>query len=98
MSEYRLKTGKIGEAVVKGYKKTENAFVNGYKKIENAVVSRYKKIEDKFIEAYLERGDEEQFVNFSKKIPHRNRPMGFCLFGYSYYRCGILRYCVVKLR
>ena len=59
MSEYKLKTGKTGEAVIKGYKKIENAFVNGYKKIENAVVSKYKKIEDKFIEAYLDKGDEE---------------------------------------
>ena len=35
---YTLKTGKVGEAVVEGYKKIENGVVVGYKKIENGVV------------------------------------------------------------
>ena len=30
MSEYKLKTGKVGEAVINGYKKIENAFVNTF--------------------------------------------------------------------
>lgn len=52
MSEYKLKTGKIEETVVNGYKKIENAFVGGYKKIENAFV-------DKFLEKVDEDKEEE---------------------------------------
>ena len=54
MSEYKLKTGKIEETVVNGYKKIENAFVGGYKKIENAFV-------DKFLEKVDEDKEEEPY-------------------------------------
>lgn len=48
MSEYRLKTGKLGEKVVKAYKRTEELFVSSYKKIEIAFVDRFlEKAEDK---------------------------------------------------
>lgn len=47
MSEYRLKTGKVGEKVVKGYQKIEDTVVGGYKKIENAFVDTFlEKVED----------------------------------------------------
>lgn len=59
MSEYRLKTGKVGEAVVDTYKKIEDTVVGGYKKIETGVVGGYKKIEDVFVETFLEKvGDD----------------------------------------
>lgn len=41
MSEYKLKTGKLGEKVVDGYKAVENAVVGGYKKIEGAFEKRF---------------------------------------------------------
>lgn len=41
MSEYKLKTGKLGEKVVGAYKKVEDAFVGAYKKIEDAFVDRF---------------------------------------------------------
>ena len=37
MSEYKLKTGKIGEKVVEAYQKIEDAVVSGYKRIEDGV-------------------------------------------------------------
>lgn len=61
MAEYKLKTGKVGEAVVNGYKKIENGVVDGYKAIEKGVVDGYKKIENGFVERFLERvGEDEQ--------------------------------------
>ena len=61
MAEYKLKTGKVGEAVVNGYKKIENGVVGGYKAIEKGVVDGYKKIENSFVERFLERvGEDEQ--------------------------------------
>lgn len=61
MAEYKLKTGKVGEAVVNGYKKIENGVVGGYKAIEKGVVDGYKKIENGFVERFLERvGEDEQ--------------------------------------
>ena len=61
MAEYKLKTGKVGEAVVNGYKKIENGVVDGYKAIEKGVVDGYKKIENRFVERFLERvGEDEQ--------------------------------------
>ncbi len=61
MAEYELKTGKVGEAVVNGYKKIENGVVGGYKAIEKGVVGGYKKIENGFVERFLERvGEDEQ--------------------------------------
>ena len=61
MAEYKLKTGKVGEAVVNGYKKIENGVVDGYKAIEKGVVVGYMKIENSFVERFLERvGEDEQ--------------------------------------
>lgn len=61
MAEYKLKTGKVGEAVVNGYKKIENGVVDGYKAIGKGVVDGYKKIENSFVERFLERvGEDEQ--------------------------------------
>lgn len=67
MSEYKLKTGKIGEAVVGAYKKVEDAFVDKFLekdgdssgelhlktgKIEDTVVKGYKKVEDSVVDGY----------------------------------------------
>lgn len=41
MSEYKMKPGKIGEAVVGAYKKVEDTVVGGYKKIEDAFVDTF---------------------------------------------------------
>ena len=59
MAEYKLKTGKVGEAVVGAYKKIENGVVGGYKKIETGVVGGYKNIENKFVDTFLEEVKEE---------------------------------------
>ena len=45
-----LKTGKIGDTVVEGYKKIEAGVVEGYKKIETSVVQGFQKVSDKFVE------------------------------------------------
>lgn len=58
MSEYKLKTGKLGDAVVNTYKKIETTVVDGYKKIEDGFVGGYKKIEDGFVETFLEKKEE----------------------------------------
>lgn len=63
MAEYKLKTGKVGEAVVNGYKKIENGVVDGYKAIEKGVVDGYKKIENSFVERFLERVGEDEHGN-----------------------------------
>ncbi len=61
MAEYKLKTGKVGDAVVNGYKKIEKGVVEGYNAIEKGVVDGYKKIENSFVERFLERvGEDEQ--------------------------------------
>lgn len=57
MSEYKLKTPKAAEAVVKAEKKIEGAVVGAYKKIEDTVVGAYKKVEGKFADAFLEGAD-----------------------------------------
>ena len=62
---YTLKTGKVGEGVVKGYKAIENGVVGGYKAIENGVVKGYKKIEEMFVQAFL--NQEEKVVKREKK-------------------------------
>ena len=46
MSEYKLKTGKIGDAVV-----------SAYKAVEDTVVGSYKKVEDAFVDAFLEKAE-----------------------------------------
>ena len=60
MSDYKLKTGKLGDAVVGAYKTVEETVVGGYKIIEDTVVGGYKKVEDAFVDAFLEKtGDGE---------------------------------------
>ena len=49
MSEYKLKTGKIGEKVVEAYQKIEDTVVGGYKKIEEG-----------FVETFLEKVEEDE--------------------------------------
>ena len=46
MSTYKLKTGKVGEAVV-----------GAYKAVEDTVVGVYKKVEDAFVDTFLEKSD-----------------------------------------
>lgn len=58
MSEYKLKTGKIGDAVVGAYKAVESTVVGGYKAVEDTVVGSYKKVEDAFVDAFLVKTDE----------------------------------------
>ena len=54
MTKHKLKTGKVGDAVIGTYKKIENGVVDGYQAIEDAVVGTYKKIEGKFVDKFLE--------------------------------------------
>ena len=60
-----LKTGKIGEGVVEGYKKIEGGVVGGYKKIEDGVVEGFGKVSDKFIEKLFTK--EGESVEDAKK-------------------------------
>ena len=48
MSEYKLKTSKLGEKIV-----------GACKKVEGTVVGGYKKVEDAFVETFLEKVDQE---------------------------------------
>lgn len=59
MAKYKLKTGKVGDAVIGTYKKVENGVVDGYQAIEDAVVGTYKKIEGKFVDRFLEETPDE---------------------------------------
>jgi hypothetical protein len=76
MSEYKLKTGKVGEAVVGAYKKIENAFVDAFLekdadgegaparkggKVTETVVGAYQKIEDSVVSGYKK--IEDKFVD-----------------------------------
>lgn len=63
MTQYKLKTGKVGEAVVDGYKKIEKGVVDGYNAIEKGVVEGYKKIEKSFVERFLEQTGEDENGN-----------------------------------
>ena len=70
MSEYKLKTGKVGENVQKGYKAVENGVISGYQAVEDAVVSTYKKIENKFVDTFLEKvedGKTEEAIEKKEK-------------------------------
>ena len=60
-----LKTGKIGEGIVEGYKKIEDGVVGGYKKIEEGVVEGFGKVSDKFIEKLFTK--EGETVEDAKK-------------------------------
>ncbi len=53
-----MKTGKVGDAVVEGYKKIEDGVVGGYKKIEDGVVGGFTKMTDKIVEKFLTREGE----------------------------------------
>ncbi len=53
-----MKTGKVGDAVVEGYKKIEDSVVGGYKKIEDGVVDGFTKMTDKIVEKFLTREGE----------------------------------------
>ena len=59
MAKYKLKTGKVGDAVIGTYKKIENGVVDGYQAIEDAVVGTYKKIEGKFVDRFLDESPNE---------------------------------------
>ena len=48
MAQYRIKPGKIG-----------NALIDAYYKIEDGVVGTYKKIETAFVDRFLEKVDDE---------------------------------------
>lgn len=76
MSEYKLKTGKIGDAVTGAYKKVEDAFVDAFLeksedgktvaglktgKVGDAVVGAYKAIEDTVVSGYQK--VEDAFVD-----------------------------------
>ena len=55
MSEYKSKTGKIGDTMV-----------DAYKTVDDTVVGNYKKVEDAFVDAFLEKtdghaGNEQEF-------------------------------------
>lgn len=60
MSEYKLKTGKTGEAVTNAFKKIEDRVVGSYKRIEDGAVSAYKGVEKKFVDAFPEKADEPE--------------------------------------
>jgi len=60
-----LKTGKISEGVVDGYKKIEDGVVSGYKKIEDGVVEGFGKVSDKFVEKLFAK--EGESVDDAKK-------------------------------
>ena len=60
-----LKTGKIGEGVVGGYKKIEDGVVSGYKKVEEGVVEGFGKVSDKFIDVLFAK--EGESVEDAKK-------------------------------
>ena len=60
-----LKTGKVGDAVVEGYKKIEDGVVDGYKKIETGVVEGFGKVSDKFVEKLFTK--EGESVEDAKK-------------------------------
>lgn len=73
MAEYKLKTGKIGEAVTKGYKAIENGVVGGYKAIENGVVGGYKRIEKSFVERFLEEVGENEDGSDREPMARNNK-------------------------
>lgn len=60
MSDYKLKTGKIGEKVVDAYQKIEDGVVGAYQKVEDGVVGAYKKIEGAFVDTFLEKVEDNK--------------------------------------
>ena len=65
MTKYKLKTGKVENAVVGAYKKIENGVVGGYKKIEDGVVEGFNKVTDKCVEKLFTK--EGETVEEAKK-------------------------------
>ena len=55
---YRIKRGKIGNALFDAYYKIEDGVVGTYKKIEDGAVGTYKKIETAFVDRFLEKTDD----------------------------------------
>jgi len=64
--QYRIKPGKVGNALIDTYYKIENGVVGTYKKIEDGVVGTYKKIETAFVDRFLEKVDEPEEKNDNK--------------------------------
>ena len=62
-----LKTGKVGDAVVEGYKKIEVGVVDTYKKIENGVVGSFEKVTDKCVETLFSK-DGESIEDARKRL------------------------------
>ena len=62
-----LKTGKIGDAVVEGYKNIEEGVVEGYKKIETGVVKGFGKVTDKCVEKLFAK-DGESVEDAKKRL------------------------------
>ena len=58
MAQYRIKPGKLGNALIDAYYKIEDGVVGTYKKIEDGAVGSYKKIEAAFVERFLEKTDD----------------------------------------
>lgn len=59
MTEYRMKTGKLGEKAAETYQKIEDSVVGTYKKVEDSVVGAYKKVEGAFVDTFLEKVENE---------------------------------------
>ena len=59
MAEYRIKRGKIGNALFDAYDKIRDGVVGTYSKIEDGTVGTYKKIETAFVDRFLEKVDDE---------------------------------------
>ncbi len=59
MSDYRLKTGKIGGMAEKA--------ISVYQKIEDTVVGGYKKIENSFVETFLEKTEDDHNMQENKE-------------------------------
>lgn len=59
MAQYRIKPGKLGNALINAYYKIEDGVVGTYKRIEDGAVGTYKKIETAFVDRFLEQVDDE---------------------------------------
>ena len=64
--QYRIKPGKVGNALIDTYYKIENGVVGTYKKVEEGAVGTYKKIETAFVDRFLEKVDEPEEKNDNK--------------------------------
>lgn len=83
MSEYKMKTGKLGEKVVDAYKKVEDAFVGAFLNEDGSMktggmadkaTSTYQKIEDAVVGGYKK--VEGAFVDaFLEKVENGEAPV-----------------------